>query len=195
MDTNSDTSKDTTVEEFRVRDIMQGINSIQNTLANFMMRLDGQGRELDILTKELRSKNGINERLESVQEQANDTLFSISELLDKQKNMEREMKRLRDYVIRLEFQVNTQNKQIIELKAKSMENNIIVSGVPERNQGKQTTENLPDIIRKIFVSEMEIDESVADNLQVLKVFRLGELISTVDMCAVHRQSSERCCDK
>ena len=134
MDTNSDTSKDTTVEEFRVRDIMQGINSIQNTLANFMMRLDGQGRELDILTKELRSKNGINERLESVQEQANDTLFSISELLDKQKNMEREMKRLRDYVIRLEFQVNTQNKQIIDLKAKSMENNIIVSGVPERNQ-------------------------------------------------------------
>ena len=119
MDTINDTTKESTVEDFRVRDIMQGINSIQNTLANFMMRLDGQGRELDILTKEVRSKNGLNERLESVQEQANDTLYSISELLDKQKNMEREMKRLRDYVIRLEFQVNTQNKQIIELKGHS----------------------------------------------------------------------------
>jgi hypothetical protein len=60
-----------------------------------------------------------------------------------------EVKQLRDYVIRLEFQVNTQNKHITELKAKSMENNIIDSGVPERNEGKQTTENLPDIIRKI----------------------------------------------
>jgi hypothetical protein len=38
MDTNSDTSKDTAVEDFQVRDIMQGINSIQSTLANFMMQ-------------------------------------------------------------------------------------------------------------------------------------------------------------
>jgi hypothetical protein len=58
-----------------------------------------------------------------------------------------------------------------------MENNIIVSGVPERNQGKQTTENLPDIIRKIFVSEMEMDESVTDNLGVMKVFWLREFDS------------------
>ena len=113
MDINSDTNQDSTAEDFRVRDIMQGITSIQNTLANFMMRLNGQGRDLDILTKEVKSKNGINDRLESVQEQANDTLYSISEMLEKQKNMEWEMKRLRDYVIRLEFQVNTQNNQII----------------------------------------------------------------------------------
>ncbi|XP_055999688.1 uncharacterized protein LOC130047930 [Ostrea edulis] len=175
-DTNKDStvSIDSTLHDFRVRDIMQCINSIQNTLANFTMRLDEQGRDLDDLTKEVRKKNGIDERLENVQEQANDTLYTISELQDRQKNMEREMKRLRDYVIRLEFQVKTQNNQIIELKAKSMENNIIVSGVPERNQGKQTTENLPETIRNVFISEMEIERSIADNLGVLKVFRLGE---------------------
>ena len=85
-DTNKD-STDSAVDDFRVRDIMQGINSIQNTLANFMMRLDGQGRDLDDLTKEVRKRNGINERLENVQEQANDTLYTISELQDRQKNM------------------------------------------------------------------------------------------------------------
>ena len=37
------------------------------------------------LTKEIRSKNGINERLGHVQEQANDTMYLITDLQDKQK--------------------------------------------------------------------------------------------------------------
>ena len=63
---------------------MQGINSIQNTLANFMMRLNGQGRDLEVLTKEVRSKNGINERLENVQEQAKSQEASKEQEVQKQ---------------------------------------------------------------------------------------------------------------
>ena len=43
--------------------------------------------DIDDLTKEIRSQNGINERLEHVQEQVNDTMYLITDLQDKQKNM------------------------------------------------------------------------------------------------------------
>lgn len=41
-------------------DIMQGIASIQNTYANILVCVDGQGKHLDDLTLEIRARVGIN---------------------------------------------------------------------------------------------------------------------------------------
>ena len=163
MDSDEQTTQK--VEDFQIRDIMQGISSIQTTLANFMLRLDGQSKHLDEITKEIRSKNGIQERLENVQEQANDTIYLVSELQDNQKKMEREVNRLRDYVIRLEFRVNTQNSQIVDLQSKSMENNIIISGLQEKGPERKSPENLANILRNVFISEMEMDQASVDEFQ------------------------------
>lgn len=73
------------VHNFQIEDIMNGIANIQNTLANFMLRLDSQGRHINEITKEIRSKDGINDRLEFAQEQANDTSYTITEVQQKQK--------------------------------------------------------------------------------------------------------------
>ncbi|XP_061180836.1 uncharacterized protein LOC133189495 [Saccostrea echinata] len=94
--------------DFHMRDVMHGINNIQNTLANLLLRIDGQGRHLDEVTKDIRGKHGIQERLESVQEQANDTIYITTELHEKQKKMERELSRMKDYIVRLEYCVKTQ---------------------------------------------------------------------------------------
>ena len=172
MDSDEQTAQK--VEDFQIRDIMQGIASIQTTLANFMLRLDGQSKHLDEITKEIRSKNGIQERLENVQEQANDTIYLVSELQDNQKKMEREVNRLRDYVIRLEFRVNTQNSQIVDLQSKSMENNIIVTGLQEKGPERKSPENLANILRNVFISEMEMDQASVDEFHINKLFRMEE---------------------
>ena len=165
------------VHDFQIRDIMNGIANIQNTLANFMLRLDGQGLHIDELTKEIRAKNGINDRLENVQEQANDTLYIITEVQEKQKKMEREITRLKDYVVRLESQVNSHNSQILELRTKSMENNVIVNGVEEKAPERTNPASLASILKNVFIQEMRMDESVANDLRIEKLYRMGNFDS------------------
>lgn len=83
------------------------------------------------------------------------------------------MSRLRDYVIRLEYCVNVQRDQIIDLKIKYMENNVIVNGIEEKGTANEP-ENLAAIIRNIRITEMEMKPETADRLQISKMFRMGE---------------------
>ena len=55
--------------------------------------------KVDTLT--ILPKSAINERLENVQEQANDTMYLITDYQDKHEKIEREISWLRFYVIRL----------------------------------------------------------------------------------------------
>lgn len=89
---NVDTSDKGEISQSRY--IMQGIASIQKTLANFLLRSDGQGKHLDDLTQEIRARDGINERLKKVQDQTVETENLISELREKKRKMERERRPL-----------------------------------------------------------------------------------------------------
>lgn len=50
--------------------------------------------------------------------------------------MKREISRLCDYGIRLVYCVNVQRDQILDLKTKYMENNVIVYGIEEKSTVK-----------------------------------------------------------
>lgn len=82
---NEETSDENKMENFQMRDVMQGISNIQTTLANLLLRTDGHGQQIDTVTSEISGKHGIEERLENVQHQANDTMYIINELQEKQK--------------------------------------------------------------------------------------------------------------
>lgn len=82
---NEEKTGENKMENFQMRDVMQGISNIQNTLANLLLRIDGQGQKLDAVTNEISGRHGIEERLENVQHQANDTMYIINDLQEKQK--------------------------------------------------------------------------------------------------------------
>ena len=69
--------------------------------------------------------------------------------------MEREITRLKDYVVRLESQVNSHNSQILELRTKSMENNVIVNGVEEKAPERTTPASLASILKKCLHTRNE----------------------------------------
>ena len=92
-------------KSFQIKELLQGITNIQNTLGNFMIRLDTQGRQIDDLTKEVKGKHGMQEQVELVQEQANDTMYIVTELGSNQEKMLREISRLRDYVVKVGFRL------------------------------------------------------------------------------------------
>ena len=90
--------------------------------------------------------------------------------------MVREISRLRDFVIRLEFCVNVQKDQTVDLKSKSLLNIVIITGLQEIQDVKEPV-NLAEIIRNIFIHfviEMEMAQEDTDNLQIFKIFRMGE---------------------
>lgn len=123
-----------------MREILHGISNIQHTLANLMIRLDTQRNHMEELTKEIRGRNGIQVRLEEVSEQANDKIYSVTELKASQDNMAREISMLKDYVIKLEFKVKTQEHQILDLNTRSMENNVVINGIKEESIEGSNTE-------------------------------------------------------
>ena len=120
-----------------------------------MIRLDTQGRQIDDLTKEVKGKHGMQEQVELVQEQAYDTMYTVPELGSSQEKMLREISWLRDYVVKLEFRINVQEKQILDLKAHSLENNIIINGIDEKHN-----------FLNIFEKELELDKVTVENLQI-----------------------------
>ena len=84
-----------------------------------------------------------------MQEQANDVTYDVTELSDNQRKMHREMERMRDYIIRLEQKINSQSEKISELLMRSMDCNIIVSGVEDKRG-----ENLALTLNSVFKKEL-----------------------------------------
>lgn len=135
-----------------MREILHGISNIQHTLVNFMIRLDTQGNHMEELTKEIRGRNRIQVRLEEISEQANDTIYSVTELKASQDKMAREISMLKDCVIKLEFKVKTLEHQILDLKTRSMENNVVINGTKEEGVEGSNTEALAKALKAAYMT-------------------------------------------
>lgn len=55
-----------------------------------------------------------------------------------------------------------------------MENFIIISGLHEKSPEHNYPENLPKIVRKVYIQEMGLKKETEDSLQIKKLYRIGE---------------------
>lgn len=76
---------------------------------------------------------------------------------------------LKDYVIKLEFKVKTQENQILDLKTRSVENNVVINGIEENSIEVSNTEALA---KPMFITEL--GEADVDNQQIAALYRMGD---------------------
>lgn len=88
--------------------------------------------------------------------------------------MAREISMLKDYVIKLEFKVKTREHQILDLKTRSMENNVVINGIKEQGVEGSNTEALAKALMAAFMTELELGEADVDNLQIAALYRMGD---------------------
>ena len=118
------------VNDFQIRDtcIMNGIANIQNILANIMLRLDGKDLHIDDLTKEIRAKKRYKWWTRKCARA--DKWYIIHNYWGARKSKKQKTKRwrgkltrLKDFIVRLESQVNSHN---FRLKSKNNWKKIIM---------------------------------------------------------------------
>jgi DNA repair exonuclease SbcCD ATPase subunit len=97
----------------------------------------------------------ISERLNSVEEKADATDFSLGLLNDK--------------VLHLEGERNSLREEVVYLQSQSMRNNLIFGNIPEADQGEDTER----VVRNFLVEKMKIAQSIVDEIQFERVHRMG----------------------
>lgn len=68
------------LKKYELKDVMQGISNIQSTLANLMLNFESHRNELANIKQNIYGKHGIEERLQLVQSQADDTVGHFTDL-------------------------------------------------------------------------------------------------------------------
>lgn len=68
------------LKKYELQDVMQGISNMQSTLANLMLNFESHRNELANIKQNIYGKHGIEERLQLVQSQADDTVGHFTDL-------------------------------------------------------------------------------------------------------------------
>lgn len=68
------------LKKYELKDVMQGISNIQSTLANLMLNFESHRNELANIKQNIYGKHGVEERLQLVQSQADDTVGHFTDL-------------------------------------------------------------------------------------------------------------------
>ena len=157
------------VEKYELNDVMKSLSNIQNSLASLMINFETQRKDIADMKNDIYGKHGVENRLQEVQSQADDTISQITEFDHKQQKMSKEINMLSDLVVKLEQKIDLQNHQILELKLKTTETNIIITGLNETEQ-----EILPERISEFFKEHLEMSNEEIGEVGIVKVYRQGD---------------------
>lgn len=115
-----------------VSSALQSLPIIQESLQDIQHRLNGL-EELrsdlqsvkESLSEDLWGMDGLEQKIEYVAQQAEDTVQNIEAIHKENKKLRHEVDLLKAIVIQLDRKVSEQDREIIDLKSRSMRDNII----------------------------------------------------------------------
>ncbi len=79
--------------------------------------------------------------------------------------MTREICCLKDYISKLEFKINTQEKQILDLKTRSLENNIIINGINKKCTEKSDELGISKTVINLIIHDLNPKTKLLPNFR------------------------------
>lgn len=139
-----------------VSSALQSLPIIQQSLQDIQHRLNGLEElrsELQSVKESLREDlwgtDGLEQKIEYVAQQAEDTVQNVETIHKENKNLRREVDLLKAIVIKLDRKVSEQDREIIDLKSRSMRDNILIHRFKE-SSNENLMLDIPSAIKKVY---------------------------------------------
>lgn len=153
VDQSSDTCTGNTYSNNMNEKTLRIVTQMQETLNIFLKKVENTSEELKQLHTDIHGDQGIDARLEQVCTETDDQTAMIAELREQKKILTTEVDLLKAYVIKLEQKVGVNDSRIEDLTARSMRDNVIITGVQE-SEG----EKLSEIVNEIAKSHLKLPQ-------------------------------------
>ena len=148
--------------------IQQSINTNNNTqqatLNSLMQKLDGVQQQHYSLKEEVSGHGGIKSQLTELQEYCGNQEDRLKQLEDENKALKKELTIVKNILIHTNHKVDNNESQIVDLKARSMNQNILIHDIVET-----PSENLSAKISELFDEKLGVS-----NVRFANIHRMGK---------------------
>ena len=124
----TDTEYESDDEDCSMKD---SIKQIKTSLKTILNKIETVQSDHDSLEKLVTDKGGIQDEMSEVQENLGSTTDDLECLKSTVQSQQKEISVLRNLVIHMSNKIDTQEKQITDLRTRSMHPNILIHGVEE----------------------------------------------------------------
>lgn len=132
---------------------MSSIRNIQSSLDVIQQHMTETIKDQQGLTSEICGRHGVSDRLDLLSEEVSDSTFTITETLAKQESMVSQMNLLVGIVTRQSEQIKRLQSEVLDLKSRSMRQNVLFHGIPE-----SPSEDPYTIVTRILTNDLKIKE-------------------------------------
>lgn len=154
LETNTDSDHGETKRNKATAARMKSIRNIQSSLEMVQKQMSTAIDDQKVLSGEITGDQGVNQRLELLCEEVADSTYSITETLAKQDSVEAKLDLLTGIVIRQSDLIRNLQTQVIDLKTRSMRQNLLFHGIPERSH-----EDVFKLVYKTMQEDLKIQDS------------------------------------
>ena len=153
--TNSSGPLNGSTADTKVSIDMSDMSSIKDTLTDIVKRLDGCEAALKTVTdlrNDIWEDDGINHRLDYTSNQSEFAAGGVSEIKDDNEMLRREVLLLRSVVIRMDRKIQNMDREITDLRSRSMRDNIVI-----HNYAYSADENLMTKVPADIKEHLDVD--------------------------------------